>query len=194
MKIKLIALLLTGIISLSCTAQNEKNNISNGDSIIEKITINKEALYPETLILDENTGKFITGSFRDGKINEINAQGDTKILLEDSQLNSALGIQIDYKHNRLLVLSSDVCAGINKYSKGAKREASLGIYNLETKKAIHFINLVKLSPETYHHLVNGLTIDESGNTHITNSFSPIINKVNMNAKAKIFIEKEVMLQ
>ncbi len=190
MKIKLITLFLIGIISLNSSAQNKKNYFSSNGSSIEKIIINKEALYPETLIYNKKTDKFIVGSFRDGKIYEIDAKGNTKVLLADKRLNSVLGIQIDYKHNRLLVVSSDVGASINSYAKGAKKEASLAIFDLATKKIIHFVNLNKLSPETENHLANGLTIDTEGNAYITDSFSPIIYKVDMNGNATIFLENK----
>lgn len=189
-----ISILLILILVTSC-----KENIAKSKNLKEKkqsyilkenslnsITITKDALYPETILYNSKNNKFIVGSFRDGNIYEIDNNGNAEIFIQ-ANLRSILGIQIDYKHNKFFALSSDIGASINRYNEGLKKEATLMIYNLTTKKLIHTVSLAKLKPNTAH-LANGLTIDNNGNAYITDSFTPVIYKVDTDGHASIFLE------
>tara|TARA_R110002033_G_scaffold170514_1_gene213218 strand:+ start:9239 stop:10303 length:1065 start_codon:yes stop_codon:yes gene_type:complete len=188
-----ISILLALIFITSCKENPSKSKIlEKNESYVLKgnnlksIEITKNALYPETILYHSKNEKFIVGSFRDGNIYEIDNDGNAKIFIE-ANLRSILGIQIDYKHNKFFALSSDIGASINRYNKGLKKEATLNIYNLTTKELIRTVSLAKLKPNSAH-LANGLTIDNNGNAYITDSFSPVIYKVDTNGNTSIFLE------
>ena len=94
---------------------------------------------------------------------------------------------MDSKLNRLLVVTADIGASLNAYDKGAKKLAALGIYDLVTGEALHFVNLGDLRPEG-EHLANGVALDDDGNAYITDSFYPVIYKVDTNGNASVFLE------
>jgi DNA-binding beta-propeller fold protein YncE len=159
---------------------------------LDSITINKPALYPEGIDYNPKTDKFIVGSFRDGGVYEIDSDGSYHKIINDERLNSVLGVRVDVKRNRLLVVNSDIGSSINSYGGGPKKSASLGIYELSTGKNIDFINLGKLLPNK-NHLANGMTLDSEGNIYVTDSFSPVIYKIDTSGHASIFLQSERFL-
>lgn len=184
MKLKLIVLCL----SMSSTAFAVESQKFNG-SELEAITINKPALYPEGIDYNSKSDKFIVGSFRDGGVYEVELDGSYRRLVNDERLNSVLAVRVDVKRNRLLVVNSDIGSSVNSYIEGPKKLASLGIYELSTGKNIDFINLGKLRPNE-NHLANGMTLDSEGNAYVTDSFSPIIYKIDTSGHASVFLESD----
>lgn len=187
MKLNSFALLL----SISGSAFGIEPRAFNADNL-ESIIINKPALYPEGIDYNPDTDKFIVGSFRDGGVYEIDLGGNHHQLVNDKRLNSVLAVRVDAKRNRLLVVNSDIGSSINSYIEGPKKLASLGIYELATGKNIDFINLGKLLPDA-NHLANGMTLDSAGNVYVTDSFSPVIYKIDVNGHASIFLESDRFL-
>jgi DNA-binding beta-propeller fold protein YncE len=187
MKLNFFVLCL-GISSVAFGVEPIKFSGNNLDSI----TINKPALYPEGIDYNPKTDKFIVGSFRDGGVYEIDSDGSYHKIINDERLNSVLGVRVDVKRNRLLVVNSDIGSSINSYGGGPKKSASLGIYELSTGKNIDFINLGKLLPNK-NHLANGMTLDLEGNIYVTDSFSPVIFKIDTRGHASIFLESERFL-
>ena len=186
---KLTSLMLFLSISGSAFAvEPQKFNSEN----LETITINKPALYPEGIDYNPNTDKFIAGSFRDGGVYEIDLDGSYRQLINDQRLNSVLGVRIDIKRNRLLVVNSDIGSSINSYVEGPKKLASLGIYELSSGKNIDFINLGKLLPNK-NHLANGIAFDSQGNIYVTDSFAAAIYKFDISGHASIFLESDKFL-
>jgi len=181
---KLILFISAGMLT-SMTSFAE--SISLGGSSLESIVIRKPALYPEGIDYNPITDKFIVGSFREGAVYEVNLDGTYRHLINDERLNSVLAVRVDVKRNRLLVVNSDIGASIRPYSEGPKKLASLGIYELSSGKVIHFIDLGKLLPNKSH-LVNGMALDAEGNAYITDSFSPVIYKIDPHGHASVFLE------
>jgi DNA-binding beta-propeller fold protein YncE len=187
MKLKFLVLCL-GISSVAFGVEPIKFSGNN----LESITINKPALYPEGIDYNPKTDKFIVGSFRDGGVYEINSDGSYHKVINDERLNSVLAVRVDVKRNRLLVVNSDIGSSINSNVEGPKKSASLGIYELSSGNSIDFINLGKLLPNK-NHLANGMTLDLEGNIYVTDSFSPVIYKIDTRGHASIFLESERFL-
>ena len=159
---------------------------------LTSIIVQKEALYPEGIDYNPLNDKFIVGSFREGAVYEVGLDGSYKKIINDTRLNSVLAVKVDIKRDRLLVVNSDIGSAIRPYDKGSKKLASMAIYKLSTGEAIHFVNLGELT--TYeNHLANGMTLDSAGNAYVTDSFAPIIYKIDINGKASIFLENDKFL-
>jgi len=187
MKLKLLVL----CIAISGSAFGVEPTKFSGNNL-DAITIDKPALYPEGIDYNPKTDKFIVGSFRDGGVYEIDSDGGYHRIVNDERLNSVLAVRVDIKRDRLLVVNSDIGSSINSYVEGPKKLASLGIYQLSTGKNIDFINLGKLLPHK-NHLANGMTLDSEGNVYVTDSFSPVIYKINTSGHASIFLESDQFL-
>lgn len=88
-----------------------------------------------------------------------------------------------------MVAVSDPGAGVKTSPATAGQLAALGIYNLSNGARIKFVNLGVLRPGMMH-FANDITIDPQGNAYVTDSFSPIIYKVDVNGNASILFEDE----
>ena len=190
MKFRQIILLFSTLPLINYSFATESIEFS-GDGL-KSITIQKPALYPEGIDYNPVTDKFIVGSFRDGGVYEVNLDGSYRQLIEDKRLNSVLAVRVDVVRNKLFVVNSDIGSSINQYSKGPKKLASLGIYELSSGKNIDFINLGDLSSKKSH-LANGMTLDSEGNVYVTDSFSPTIYKIDSDGHASVFLENDRFL-
>lgn len=151
------------------------------------ITVVRPGFHPEGIEWDAENSRFLTGSFTEGTIFEIADDGAISPFIEDEDLQSTLGIHIDYERNRLLVANSE--QSDDPESMGL---AQLGIYDLTSGERLHFVDLGSLLAEG-HHLANDVTVDAEGNAYLTDSFSPVIYKVTPDGEASILIQSEELI-
>jgi DNA-binding beta-propeller fold protein YncE len=181
-----------------CAAQAQLSKPGNParipSQLLEKtpakaITIDQPALYPETIEVNPLTKRFLVSSVREGAVYGVGLDGKAKKFIQDDRLTSILGIAVDARSNRLLVTNSDLGGGIRPSARGPKKEAGVGIYDLKSGGAIHYVDLLALRPEG-DHLINGIAVDAQGNAYVTDSFSPVIYKVDSKGVASIFLQSE----
>jgi hypothetical protein len=161
----------------------------NKAPIPNRINFTREALYPEGVSHDALRERFLVTSLRFGTIGSVKYNGIYTPFIEDMDLISTIGIKADEPRNRVLVAVSDPGAGLRTSPATAGKLAALGIYNLTNGTRINFVNLGALRPGKAH-FANDITIDPEGNAYITDSFSPIIYKVDINGNASVFFEGE----
>lgn len=154
-----------------------------------QIVIKSPGLYPEGLVYDSSSDSFFTTSVAEGKIIKVDRSGKFSVFAEDKDLISAIGLEIDPDRNRLIVCNSD--PGVSKKSNDATKGtlASVVFYNLKTGKREKYINLTEIAPAGAH-LANDVTVDNNGNYYITDSFSPIIYKIDRKGTPSIFINDD----
>lgn len=152
------------------------------------ITVTKKALYPEGVAWDKNRRLFMLSSLTEGDIGMVNDRGEYSPFIKDARLISSVGIRIDEKNNRLLVCNSD--PGFSKRSTGKTRNklAALAIYNLKDGSLHRYIELSRWLKG--RHFANDLTLDREGNIYVTDSFAPIIYKVDSQGNPWVFLEHE----
>ena len=158
-------------------------------AIPDKINFSKEALYPEGVSHDAKGQRFLVSSLRFGTIGSVSYTGEYTPLVEDADLISTIGIKVDEPRNRVLVAVSDPGAGLKTSPATAGQLAAVGIYNLANGNRMHFVNLGALRPNKMH-FANDITLDPQGNAYISDSFSPIIYKVDVNGNATVLYEDD----
>ncbi len=180
----------TILTSRATTERAARSIIARLQTTGRAVLIDQPALYPETVEVNPLTGKFLVSSIREGAVYEVGLDGSANILVHDDRLTSILGIAIDSRSNRLLVTNSDLGAGAKHSSKGAKKEAGVGIYDLASGQLLHYVDLTTLLPNGSDHLINGITVDSEGNAYITDSFAPVIYKIDNSGVASIFLQND----
>lgn len=175
---------LLGLSILACTHAHGVSFESPGPAL----TVRRPALYPETLEYNEKDDKFLVSSFREGAIFEVDRAGNASLLVDDPRLCSVLGIAVDAARGRLWAVNSDMGASLKPSEVGPKKLAGVGIYDLATGKPLNYVDLAPLSAGP--HLMNGIAVDSAGNGYVTDSFSPIIYKVDSRGTASIFLRDE----
>ncbi|MDB5013613.1 MAG: putative lipoprotein precursor [Daejeonella sp.] len=154
---------------------------------LETIRFSSNALYPEGIAYDSGSSSFLVSSISTGTIGKVDLKGTYSAFITDSKLISTLGIQVDSIRNRVLIAVGD----LKNAPAVATRDnmAAVGIYNLKTGAPLAFVNLGQLKPGVKH-LANDIAVDVQGNAYVTDSFSPIIYKIDMNNDATIFLEND----
>ena len=170
--------IITSLFVLSC----------GNDAILklpQEYVMKELSLYPEGIIYHAPTEKTYVGSYYKGKIITVDLFGNLNDFIIDESLVAVVGLAIDYTNNRLLVCNSD--AGISKRSSPSTVGllAEVIAYDLITGEKLKTINLSGLYQGG--HFLNDIVMDKSGNIYITDSFSPVIYKVDKNDNASVLI-------
>lgn len=146
-----------------------------------------EGTLPEGIEYDSTAGRFLLGSLTYGTITAFDpVSGALSEFIVDEELASTVGIHIDVNNNRLLVTNSAAEVFFNPASDGM---AQLAAYDLETGERIFLVDLGALYPEG-RHFANDVTVDADGNAYVTDSFSPVIYRVDLDGNAEVFVENE----
>jgi sugar lactone lactonase YvrE len=154
---------------------------------LETIRFSSNALYPEGIAYDGGSSSFLVSSISKGIIGKVDLKGTYSSFIADSKLISTLGIQVDSARNRVLVAVGDL---INTPATSTRDNlAAVGIYNLKTGVLVAFVNLGQLKTGSKH-LAYDIAVDAQGNAYVTDSFSPIIYKVDINNNASILLEND----
>ncbi len=167
-------LLTAGVILLSSGARSQTKRIE---------FIAAES-YPEGVAFDAKRNVFYVSSARKATIGQVDAGGNYSAILIDSSLKSTFGMKV--KGDQLWVCAGD--PNHSKYRDSAtykKMIRLIGIDLLTGKKSAD-IDLSALY--TGNHFANDLTFDDKGNIYITDSYSPVVYKVDHAGKATVFAE------
>ena len=158
----------------------------------DSYTLNSESLYPEGIDYDFNNNRFIVGSLYNAEVFTMSLDGKLSPFIKQTNINTLTGVFTDELRNRLIIVGGDI--GLSK--KSAPKGASAGqtavaeIYNLATGKLIRAIDLKSLTPNAGA-VANDVAVDENGIIYITDSFSPIIYKIDKNYQASIFSSSDL---
>ncbi len=157
----------------------------NDLTVEDKLTLDAKFI-PEGVSYDSVSKSYFLGSLTEPVVYRINSNKQIGRFVYDKDIVSSAGVHIDTQRRRLLVTSLDLgTSGVSELKQKATR-AGIGIYSLKTAERIAFVDLAQgLSGK---HLSNDIALDTDGNIYITDSFSPIIYKVDTNYKPSILIQ------
>lgn len=153
------------------------------------ISFTKKALYPEGVDYDAKGNRFLVTSLHEGIVGSVTADGKYNALFQDEHMVSAIGIRIDSARDRVLVCNSDPGVSIHTKKETQGKLAGVGVFQLSTGKLIKYIDLASLS-EGGGHFCNDIALDNSGVAYVTDSFSPIIYKIDADNNASIFLKND----
>ena len=152
----------------------------------ETVSFNKAALYPEGVEYDAARHRFLVTSLHEGIIGAVSDSGVYTPIIQDPKFVSAIGIRIDAARDRLLVCNSDPGASVHTKPETQGKLAGLGIFQLSTGALIKYLDLGALAPGGGH-FCNDIALDSAGNAYVTDSFSPIIYRVDANNNASVLL-------
>jgi hypothetical protein len=153
--------------------------------LLSAYPLQETSLYPESFVYSNVTEKVYVGSYFKGKIITVDLLGNMADFITDDSFVAVVGMAIDEKNNRLLVCNSD--AGISQRSGQSTvgQLAKVLVFDLTTGEKLNTIDLGNLFPGG--HFLNDLVLDDAGNIYVTDSFSPVVYKINQNYKPSVFV-------
>ncbi|WP_324672742.1 hypothetical protein [Hymenobacter sp. GOD-10R] len=154
----------------------------------DKVTVAQPGVFPEGVQYDELNQHFLVSSRRLGRIGAVEDDGTYTVFGDDSRLISTIGLNIDPVRHRLLAAVSDNGSNATRTSPATLNKlAALAIFNSNNGNLVSYVNLSALRPDQ-RHFANDIAVDIEGNAYVTDSFSPIIYKVDTQGNASIFLE------
>lgn len=145
-------------------------------------------LYPEGVEWDAANRRFLVTSIHKGEIGSVKDDGTYWVFAKDPHMVSSVGIRLDAKRDRVLVCNADPGAAEKSSPETTGKLAGLASFQLSTGKLIKYIDLAEGIDGG--HFCNDLTIDKDGNAYVTDSFSPIIYKVDKNYNSSVLINNK----
>lgn len=178
MKMTLLSLTL----ALSTTIANAQT---------QRITFKAPLLYPEGIAYNPANQLFYVSSVKTGQIGKVDRQGNYKAWLTDKNLIASFGMKIDPDGKKLWVCLSDPDSSYSKSSSPAtyQKMARIIAVDLRTGKKTNDIDLSMVY--SGKHFINDLCFDKQGNLYATNSFSPVIYKIDKTGKASVLAENKL---
>ena len=154
---------------------------SSGGSVI---TASRGGFIPEGIEYDQASGRFLTGSLAEGTIFEIKRDGTVAPVIQDKDLVSSVGIEVDEARNRLLVANSDRAVFEGK----AAGQAKLGVYDLKTGQRLAMVDLAAVigtpsTPPAY--FANDVAVDAAGNAYVTDTRMNVVYRVTPDYRASV---------
>jgi len=178
---------------MSITSYSVMANTENsGNTTPETITIKNIAQNPEGIEYNKADKTFLLSSLNAAPIIKVKADGTyTPFTRGEAFPLSTAGLQIDEKRNRLLVAAFNG-AELEPMEKDPKTKgtSNLRIYNLKTGVLEEDINLSALAPDGKAYFANDLTVDNNGNTYISDWYAGVVYKVDLDGKASLFWKNE----
>jgi sugar lactone lactonase YvrE len=155
----------------------------------DEIVIEHHNLFPESIEYDETGKRFLLSSATEGTIYEVTDDGTTRAFIEDDDLISTVGIEIDHINNRLLVVNAD-CEPAWPMPEGCAQSTWLGSYDLATGERIFLAELSETYPKGTLHSGNDVAVDTNGNAYVTDILAAVIYGVDMEGNVSLFMENE----
>ena len=139
---------------------------------------------PEGIEYDTDNARLLTGSLSEGSIYQIGADGSVTPVIEDPDLASSVGIEVDEERDRLLVANSDAAV----FQGQSKGQAKLGVYDLNTGERLAMVDLgatLNAGPDASF-FANDVTVADDGTIYVTDTMQNVIYRVGADYQASVF--------
>ena len=154
----------------------------------DAVTFTQPGLYPEGVAYDLANRAFLVSSQTRGAVGAVQDNGTYRVFADDPRLVSTLGLKVDDLRRRVLVAVGD--GGSNKARTSPATQgklAAVAIFDRYNQQLTGYVDLGGLRPGAAH-LANDLTVDVLGNVYVTDSFAPIIYKIDPQGRASVLLE------
>jgi sugar lactone lactonase YvrE len=152
----------------------------------QQISFKTDVAYPESVTWSAKQGRFLVSSVRHGTIGTVSPKGDYAPFITDEKLVTTVGLLVDDARNTLWVTNSDPGAGDRTSPATQGKLAGVATYDATTGKRIAYYDLGSLSAGA--HFANDIALDADGNAYVTDSFAPVIYRIDTSGKASIFAQ------
>ncbi|WP_324677128.1 hypothetical protein [Hymenobacter sp. GOD-10R] len=175
----------TLLLATGCTDDTDDLSLKHQETIT--VTQKEQALYPEGVQFDAQNNCFVVGSQTFGTIGRVSDYNTYQAFINDTSLISSVGVNVDRASGRLLVAVGDL--GYNTTRSTARtlrKTARVVIFDNNTGARLRYLALDSLFQRFQPHYANDIALDGAGTAYVTDSFSPVIYRINSQNAASIF--------
>lgn len=153
----------------------------------ETVAFTVPNLYPEGLQYDVQSSRFLVSSLTAGTLGAVTDDGTYTVFADNPALVSSVGLYLDAPRNRVLAAVSDPGYNTQRTTAATLRKlARLAIFNRADGQLVTTVDLGGLLPGL-NHFANDMAVDGQGNIYVTDSFAPVIYKVDAQGTATMFL-------
>lgn len=149
----------------------------------DQIIMQYESLHPEGI--EYYDGAIFVSSLTEGDVFRVEMDGTISQFTHDERLVSSNGLWVDEGNGRLLVANSDVNVSYHSSEETSYQLSALGVYDLTTGETLDYYDLSDLVDGS--HFANDITMDDAGNIYVTDSFSPVIYRIDTQGEYTIWL-------
>jgi hypothetical protein len=162
-----------------------------GPSFGQDIAFSSEQSYPESFTFSARQDVFMLGSVTQGLIAKVDKAGAYQPFISDDRLVSTVGLLVDDASNTLWVTNSDPGAGLRTDAATQGKLAAIATYDATTGEPRAYYDLGGLTDGA--HFANDIALDAVGNAYITDSFAPLVYKIDTLGEASVFAQSPLFL-
>ena len=160
-------------------------------ALAQDIAFSSDNSYPESFTYSARQDVFLLGSVTQGLVARLDKAGAYAPFITDDRLVSTVGLLVDDATNTLWVTNSDPGAGARTAAATQGTLAAIATYDATTGAPKSYYDLGALSQGA--HFANDIALDAAGNAYVTDSFAPLIYKIDPAGKASIFAQSPLFL-
>jgi hypothetical protein len=160
-------------------------------ALAQDIPFSSDRSYPESVTYSAKQDIFMLGSVTQGLVAKVDKAGTYAPFIADDRLVSTVGLLVDDASNTLWVTNSDPGAGARTAATTQGTLAAIATYDATTGAPKAYYDLGSLSAGA--HFANDVALDAVGNAYVTDSFAPLIYRIDTNGKASIFAQSPKFL-
>lgn len=172
----------------SAPATQEAAPAADTSSLAKSYQVNSPMQYPEGVEWDATHNRFLVTSIRKGEVGAVQDDGSYSTFATDPRMICSVGIELDPARDRMLVCNSDGGAGEKSSKETTGKVAALAVFRLSNGELIKYVDLAPLVEGG--HFCNDIAIGPDGTAYITDSFSPVIYKVDAEYNASVLIQDD----
>lgn len=163
--------------------------LSSAASAAGDVRFTAEQAYPEGISWSAPQKRFFVSSIHQGVIGKVAMNGHYTPFIRDARLVSSVGLQFDARRNLVWAAVGDLGNSVRSSPATQGKLAALAAYDATTgeRRAYHDLgHLVEGG-----HFANDLALDAQGQVYVTDSFSPVIYRLDTQGKASVFVRSEL---
>ena len=162
--------------------------LSGGAQAAGDVRFTAGQAYPEGIAWSAPHQRFFVSSIHQGVIGQVTQNGHYTPFIRDDKLVSSVGLQFDAKRNLVWAAVGDLGNSVRSSAATQGKLAALAAYDATTGERRAYHDLGRLVDGA--HFANDLALDDHGQVYVTDSFSPVIYRLDAQGTASVFVRSD----